>query len=68
MQSEQGVEIEKKIQKLCIDLRIHEKVAVKKADIVATTISKLTVDQAFNDMKYEGDFRQLPCIAQSECK
>lgn len=71
--SERGVEIEKKIQKLRLDLRTHEKVAVKKADIVATTISKLTVDQVFEDMKYdvvmfdEASMAYIPQIITAAC-
>lgn len=97
LHSIEGIELEKKIQNLRIRLRQHEKEAVKKADIVATTISKLTIDSLFEEVNYNvvmfdevsmayipqvfvaactakehficvGDFRQLPPIAQSECK
>lgn len=51
--SARGIEIEKEIQKLRLRLKESEKEIIKKADIVATTISKIAVDQVFERVKYD---------------
>ena len=51
--STRGIEIEKEIQKLRLQLKESEKEVIKRADIVATTISKIAVDQVFERVKYD---------------
>lgn len=52
-QADKQVEIEKKIKQIKIQLKSEEQKYVKKAVLVATTVSKLYADKLFSDMHYD---------------
>ena len=53
LHTEEGIEIQKKIQHLRLSLKVHEKEAIKQTMILATTISKIAVDSVFDAMQYD---------------
>lgn len=73
VQSAKLIEVEKKLQHLRMQIKEHEKNAVQKARIVATTISKVSIDKIFEDVQYdvvmfdEASMAYVPQIFTAAC-